>query len=117
MTSKKRYLKPVIGTASLPRLAISRSHKHLYAQLINDKTQRTILTSSTHNTELCHVFKKLDRFFYKKNLYAAFYVGQSLAKKANRVGILKIVVDRDYYKYSGKIKALIEGMRFNGLIF
>lgn len=117
MISKKRYLKAVIGTVSLPRLAIFRSRKHVYAQLINDKTQKTFLTSSTHNNEFRDILKKLNRFFYKKNLYAAFCVGQSLAKKATKIGILKIVIDRDFYKYSGKIKAVIEGMRFNGLKF
>ena len=107
----KRVRKKVKGTLERPRLAVFKSSKHIYAQLINDIKAYTIVSSST-----------LDPDFRQKmsstgNIAAAKLVGQILAQKALDKGIEKAVFDRGGFIFHGRIKALAEAVREAGLKF
>ncbi len=106
---KKRYLKKIVGTFDKPRLAVFRSHNHIYAQLIDDQNANTLAFSSTLN-------KALD-LSITSNQKAAYLVGQDVAKKAIQKDIKSIVFDRGNKPYHGRIKSLAEGARNDGLIF
>jgi large subunit ribosomal protein L18 len=108
---KKRALKKIVGTMERPRLAVFRSHQHIYAQLIDDKTQTTLAFSSTLEKEI----KEKTKNFATQE--ASFFVGESIAKKAARKNIQAIVFDRGNKPYHGRIKQLAEGARKEGLVF
>lgn len=108
---KKRYLKKITGTNEKPRLSVFRSHKHIYAQLIDDKNAITLAFSSTLDSEV----KKL--ITNTATLEASKVVGESIAKKALLKGIEKIIFDRGNKPYHGRIKNVAEGARKEGLIF
>jgi large subunit ribosomal protein L18 len=109
LQKKKRYLKKIVGTFDKPRLAVFRSHNHIYAQLIDDQNANTLAFSSTLN-------KALD-LSITSNQKAAYLVGQDVAKKAIQKDIKSIVFDRGNKPYHGRIKSLAEGARNDGLIF
>ena len=98
----------ISGTAECPRLNVFRSAKHIYAQLIDDVNGVTLASAST-----------MDKGFegFGGNCDAAKTVGESLAKKAAEKGITEVVFDRSGYVYHGRVKALAEGARENGLNF
>ena len=98
----------ISGTAERPRLNVFRSAKHIYAQLIDDVNGVTLASAST-----------MDKGFegFGGNCGAAKTVGESLAKKAAEKGITEAVFDRGGYVYHGRVKALAEGARENGLNF
>jgi large subunit ribosomal protein L18 len=109
---KKRHRslrKRVSGTSERPRLAVFRSTRHIYAQVINDTEQKT-LVSATDIEETMRDLKapKKDR---------AKQVGAAIAKKCLEKGIDKVVFDRAGYKYHGRVSALAEGAREAGLKF
>jgi large subunit ribosomal protein L18 len=108
---KKRYLKKIIGTTERPRLSVFRSHKHIYAQLIDDKSGSTLAFSSTLNKELVKDLKKTN------NQEAAFLVGSNLAKQAIKKEIQLVVFDRGNRPYHGRIKSIADGARKEGLNF
>jgi len=108
---KKRYLKKIVGTLLKPRLSVFRSHKHIYAQLIDDKNSQTLAFSSTNEKE----FQKIQPKTATKE--AAFLVGKSIAQKAFSRNISTIVFDRSKKIYHGRIKELAQGARLEGLIF
>jgi len=111
---KKRHRiirKSIQGTPERPRLNVFRSSKHIYAQIIDDTQMKTITSSSTIDKE---VAEKLEGLTKKE---AAELVGKNIAEKAKKEGIEKIVFDRGGYLYHGRIKALAEGARENGLKF
>ena len=109
--SKKRYLKKIVGTTEKPRLAIFRSHKHIYAQLIDDSTAKTIATSSTLDKVLSSKIKKT------ATKEASFLVGQNIGEKAREKNVTTIVFDRGNRPYHGRIASVAEGARDTGLIF
>lgn len=111
LQQKKRYLNKIQGTTEKPRLAVFRSHKHIYAQLIDDKTAHTIVFTSTLNKEIAANVSSTS------TQQAALLVGEDLAKKAVKKEISKIVFDRGNRPYHGRIKSLAEGARKEGLIF
>lgn len=98
----------ISGTAERPRLNVFRSAKHIYAQLIDDVNGVTLVSAST-----------MDKGFegFGGNCDAAKTVGEALAKKAVEKGISEAVFDRGGYVYHGRVKALAEGARENGLKF
>ncbi len=102
--------KKLHGTAERPRLAVFRSLKHIYAQIINDITGVTMVSASTKgkDLELASGLKKTEQ---------SFQVGQTLGKKALAAGITKVSFDRSGYKYHGRVKALADGARKAGLDF
>ena len=101
-----RIRKNLSGTKELPRLNVFRSNTNMYAQIIDDETGRTLV--STSSLEL-----KLD----KNNIETAKKVGESIAKKAKDAKITEVVFDRSGYLYHGRIKALAEAAREAGLKF
>ena len=92
------------------RLSVFRSNQHIYAQIINDLTGQTLVSASSLGNEI----KKSDS--EGKKLLAA-HVGQKIAEKAKDAGINNVVFDRGKYLYHGRIRALAEAARENGLLF
>ncbi len=92
------------GSAERPRLVIFRSLKHIYAQLVDDVAQRTLLTVG-------------DGELAGKKSEKASLVGKALAGVAKEKGITKVVFDRAGYRYHGRVKALADGAREGGLEF
>ena len=92
-------------TSARPRLAVFRSNKHLYAQIINDEKGETLATATSREVG------------GKTLLEKAREIGKIIAKKAVAKKIDKVVFDRAGYVYTGKIKALAEGAREGGLSF
>ena len=111
LQQKKRYLKKIIGSLLKPRLSVFRSHKHIYAQLIDDTNGKTLVSSSTLEKDLSNKIEN------SSNQLAAFTVGEKLAQKALQKKIITIVFDRGNKPYHGRIKNLAEGARKEGLVF
>ena len=101
----RRVRKKISGTASRPRLAVYRSNRHIYAQVIDDVEGRTLAASSTL-TEGVSGEDPTER---------AKAVGKNLAEKAKQAGVSAVVFDRGGFKYHGKVKAVAEGAREAGL--
>jgi len=108
---KYHIRKKVFGIPDRPRLSIFRSNKHIYAQIIDDVTGATLVSASTRVKEL------RDQLSNTSNKKAAEIVGQAVAKQALSVGINCVCLDRNRYKYHGRVKALADGARKTGLIF
>jgi len=100
----------ITGTVERPRLTVFRSSKHIYAQLIDDLTGRTLAAASSVTPE---VHKDLP---YGGNIKAAQIVGQKLAEVAKGHGITKAAFDRGHYRYHGRVKALAEAANAAGLL-
>ena len=99
------------GTAERPRLAVFRSNNHMYAQIIDDTVGKTLVSASTVQKEVKAELEKTN------NVDAAAYLGTVIAKKAIETGITTVVFDRGGFIFQGKIKALAEAARENGLKF
>ena len=97
----------IFGTAQKPRLAVFRSNRNLYAQLIDDEKGRTLASAS--NKDLPKSGAK------EKKSGQASLVGELIAKKALEKGIKEAVFDRRSYKYHGRVAAVAEGARKGGL--
>lgn len=100
-----RVRKNVVGTTGRPRLAVFRSGKHIYAQVIDDRVGKTLAFASD---------LKLKNGTLQEMAYA---VGKELAEKAIKTGIKKVVFDRGGFLYHGRIKRLADGAREGGLEF
>ena len=103
-----RVRNKISGTAERPRLNVYRSNSHIYAQIIDDVNQVTLVSAST-----------LDKEFNGNggNKEAARFVGELVAKRALEKGITSVVFDRGGYLYHGRVKALAEAAREAGLKF
>ena len=99
------------GTAAVPRLAVFRSNKHLYAQIIDDTVGKTLVSASTLQKD---VKAELE---HTNDVEAAAYLGTVIGKKAVEAGIESVVFDRGGYIYHGKVKALADAAREAGLKF
>lgn len=106
-----RLRKRIFGSAERPRLAVFRSHQHIYAQIINDEQGHTLVSASTLEPEV----KKEGSYF--GNSEAARIVGERIAKKALEKGIEQVVFDRGGNRYHGRVAALADAARENGLQF
>ncbi len=106
-----RIREKIRGTAERPRLAIFRSLNHIYAQLIDDDSRRTLAAASTKDKEVNQKLKN------GGNVAAAKLVGELVAKRAKEKGIEKVVFDRGGFIYHGRIKTLAEAARSGGLKF
>ena len=104
----ERIREKVFGTNEVPRLAVYRSNTNIYAQIINDEEGITLVSASSLDKSLN---------IKNNNVLGASKVGESIAKKAKKAGISKVVFDRGGYQYHGKVKALAEAARENGLEF
>ena len=101
----------ISGTAEAPRLAVYRSTKHIYAQVINDVTGVTIASSSSVDKDM------KDKLKHGGNIEAAKLVGEAVAKKALKAGVKDVVFDRGGFLYHGRIQALADAAREAGLNF
>jgi large subunit ribosomal protein L18 len=101
----------LFGTPERPRLAVFRSSKHIYAQVINDTTGTTLASASTLDPEI------RSQHAYGGNKAAAAVVGRVIAERAKKAGIDKICFDRRSYKYHGRVEALASAAREAGLQF
>lgn len=110
---KKRYLKKIVGSLEKPRLSVFRSHKHIYAQLIDDKYGRTLAFSSTLDKNIVQQLASISTSTQE----AAFLVGEDLARKALEKNLNTVVFDRGKRPYHGRVSKIAEGARKQGLIF
>lgn len=106
MKSKAVIRKKVFGTAERPRLVVFRSHRHIYAQLVDDTAQKVLAAS--------HSLKFTES---KSGRDQALDVGRMMADLAQKKGIKKVVFDRNGYVYHGRIQSVAEGARKAGLVF
>jgi len=104
-----RIRKTVSGTTQRPRLAVFRSNKEIYAQLIDDVSGKTITAASSRD-------KDIDASKVNKT-EAAKLVGKAIAEKATKAGVDAVSFDRGGYLYHGRVKSLAEGAREGGLKF
>lgn len=107
----RRVRGKVSGTPERPRLNVFRSSQHIYAQLIEDVSGRTLAAASTLDKEV------KDQLSSGGNVEAARVVGALIAKRAKEKGINKVVFDRGGYLYHGRVAALAEAAREAGLEF
>ncbi len=105
---KRRIRKVVAGTTAQPRLSVFRSNKEIYAQLINDETGVTIVSASSIQKEVKLKGTKVEM---------ATKIGKIVAEKAIKAGITNVTFDRNGYLYHGRVKALAEAAREEGLKF
>lgn len=110
---KLRTRKKLFGTPDKPRLTVHCSLKHIYAQLVDDVNGYTLVGVSTLDEGL---HKNADEK-NSSNVQTASKVGSLVGKKAVAAGVKTIVFDRGPYKYHGKVKALADAARSEGLIF
>ena len=106
-----RIRKRLSGSEGRPRLAVFRSDKHIYAQVIDDGSGRTVAQASSLDKELRVTGKR------GGNVEAAKKVGSAIASRLKERGIENVVFDRGGYLYHGRIKALAEAAREAGLKF
>ena len=99
------------GTPECPRLAVFRSNKHMYAQIIDDTAQITLVSASTLQKDVKASLEKTN------NVDAAAHLGKVIAEKAIEKGIKDVVFDRGGFIYHGKIQALADAAREAGLNF
>jgi large subunit ribosomal protein L18 len=102
----------VRGNTERPRLCVFRSSRHIYAQLVDDRSGRTLAACSSLETDF-----SAEATVRGSNSAGARRVGEQLAGRALERGIKSVVFDRGGYKYHGRIKALAEGARSQGLLF
>ncbi len=107
----RRVRKDVNGSTERPRLAIFRSHQHIYAQVIDDTEQHTIVAASTLEPEL------KSKLSGGANVAAAVEVGRLVAERARAKGIEQVVFDRGGNLYHGRVQALADAAREAGLKF
>jgi large subunit ribosomal protein L18 len=105
---KKGIRKRVSGSAERPRLSVFRSNKGIYAQIIDDVTGKTLVSTSSLSKDFAEKGNKSDQ---------SIAVGKMVAQKAIAAGITAVVFDRNGYLYHGRVKSLAEGAREGGLIF
>ncbi len=101
---RRRVRAIISGTSDMPRLAVFRSNKEIYAQLINDVDGKTIAAASSKDAK-------------GTKIEQASAVGKAIAEKSIAIGVSKVVFDRGGYLYHGRVKALADGARESGLKF
>jgi large subunit ribosomal protein L18 len=108
---RKRVRRHVLGTATRPRLSVAKSLKNVFAQIIDDENDVTLVGLASNSKEL------RDKIAKSKKTAAAKLVGQMLAELAKAKGIESVVFDRGGHRYHGRVKALADGAREGGLKF
>ena len=103
--------KRVIGSTERPRLAVHRSAKNIYVQVIDDFTSKTLFAFSTRDKDFVKAAQKINKVAKAQKL------GQVFGPKMKEKGITKIAFDRGGYKYHGRVKALAESLRASGIQF
>lgn len=105
---KIRIRKKITGTGACPRLSVFRSTNHIYAQIVDDESGRTLASTSTQSVSVEG---------HNGNKEAAKAVGTAIAEAAKAAGIASVVFDRNGFKYHGRVKALADAAREGGLAF
>ena len=108
---KKRIRKKITGTSERPRLCVSRSLKHIYAQVIDDTSGQTLTAASSYEKEV------KENAELKNKVAVANFVGELVAGRAIEKGIKTVVFDRNGFLYHGRVKAVSDGARKAGLEF
>ncbi|MBL6829836.1 MAG: 50S ribosomal protein L18 [Pirellulales bacterium] len=106
-----RVRKRLSGTADRPRLTVFRSHKHIYAQVVDDVTGRTLASASTADKTL------REQVGFGGNRTAAEAIGKAVAERAQAAGVKQVCFDRGSFRYHGRVAALAEAARSAGLEF
>jgi large subunit ribosomal protein L18 len=107
----QRLRRGLVGTPDRPRLCVYRSLKHIHAQVVEDRTGRTLAAASSVDKEVRKQVKG------GGNIAAAKIVGKAIAERARAAGVDKVVFDRGGYQYHGRVQALAEAAREAGLKF
>lgn len=107
----RRIRKHVTGNENRPRLCVFRSAKHIYAQIVDDEKGETLASASSLSKSFLLKMKN------GSNISAAKIVGSLIAEEALKKGIKDVVFDRGGYLYHGRVKALAESAREQGLVF
>ena len=102
----RRVRKKIRGTAERPRLAVFRSNKHIYAQIIDDVAGRTIASASTVEKDFAGGTATVE---------AAKKVGKSVGERAKQAGVETVVLDRGGFRYHGRVAGVADGAREAGL--
>ena len=108
---KKRIRKHLSGTEQKPRMSVFRSSKHIYAQLIDDVSGRTLVAASSVEKVV------RDQPKFENKVAAAEHIGKILGERAIEKGVTKVVFDRNGFQYHGRVKAVSKGARDAGLVF
>ncbi|MBE2256378.1 MAG: 50S ribosomal protein L18 [Ignavibacteria bacterium] len=104
--------KKVSGTSVKPRLVVYRSAKHIYAQLVDDLSSKTLYGTGSNSKSMQEKLASV-----KGNVEISKYIGKLIAEKAKDLNISEVVFDRNGYLYHGRVKALADGAREGGLKF
>lgn len=108
---RHRVRRHIRGTTERPRLAVFRTHKHIYAQIIDDTAGRTLAAASSMDKQL------RDAVGFGGNKQAAEAIGRAVAERAKAAGVTKVCFDRGEFRYHGRVAALAEAARAAGLEF
>ena len=108
---RHRVRKPLRGTSERPRLSVCRSHKHIYAQVIDDASGKTVVAAATVEPQI-----KSDVDF-GGNRSAAVAIGKAVAERAKAAGVSRVCFDRGSCQYHGRVAALADAAREAGLEF
>lgn len=108
---RKRIRKKIRGTSERPRLYVFKSNHYVYAQAINDESGQVLISASTLEKE----FKGKNKNY--KNIGACQALGSLVGKRLKQEKVERVIFDRGIYPYHGRIKALAEAMRKEGIIF
>ena len=108
---RHRVRRGIRGTADWPRLTVFRSHKHIYAQVIDDAAGRTLASASSRDREI------RDALGFGGNKQTAEAIGRTLAERAQAAGVKQVCFDRGSFRYHGRVAALAEAARAAGLEF
>jgi len=107
---KNRVRKKLRGTAERPRLSVNRSNKHLYCQVIDDESGKTLASASTRDKDL------RDQISSGGNCDAAKLIGSTIAERAKAAGVTTVKLDRGRFKYHGRVAELADAAREGGLV-
>ena len=106
---KNRVRKKLRGTAERPRLSVNRSNKHLYCQVIDDESGKTLASASTRDKDL------RDQITNCGNCDAAKVIGSAIADRAKAAGVTSVKLDRGRFRYQGRVAELADAAREGGL--
>ena len=108
---RSRRARAKIASLGINRLSVHRTPRHTYAQVFSGETGKVIASASTLSAEVKKAVK------YSGNVEAAAAVGKAIAEKARAAGVEEVAFDRSGFKYHGRVKALADSARENGLKF
>ena len=111
MRRRHRVRRAIRGTTDRPRLSVFRTHKHIYAQIIDDSTGSTLVSASSMDKQI------RDAVTFGGNKQAAEAIGRVVAERAQAAGLKKVCFDRGEFHYHGRVAALADAARAAGLEF